>query len=76
LENIEVFSEQLGYQLSEVNEWWDIVWNSGFRGPVSSLTPQQLEQFKYEHLAEVEKLKTSKGIWLDIAAIFAMGHKS
>ena len=75
LENIEVFAEQVGYQLSDANEWWDIVWNSGFRGPVSQLTPEQLEQFKAEHLAEVETLGTPKGIWLDVASIFAIGHK-
>lgn len=76
LENIEVFSEQLGYQLRDAQEWWDIVWNSGFRGPVSQLTPEQLDQFKREHLAEVAKLATANGIWLDVASIFALGHKS
>jgi len=70
-----VLSEQFGYQLSDANEWWEIVWNSGFRGPVSQLTPEQLEQFKGEHLAEVETLETPKGIWLDVASIFAIGHK-
>lgn len=75
LENIQVFSEQLGYQLRDANEWWDVVWNSGFRGPVSQLGPDQLAKFKREHLAEVEALQTSKGIWLDIAAIFAIGNK-
>ncbi|MFQ5899677.1 MAG: hypothetical protein ACE5JN_15715 [Candidatus Methylomirabilia bacterium] len=34
-ENIEVQTEQLGYYLHTVDEWWDIVWNSGFCGPVS-----------------------------------------
>lgn len=76
LKNVQVFSEQLGYPLQNPSEWWDVVWNSGFRGPVSQLSPEQLEQFKHEHLAEVEALRTSKGIWLDIAAIFAIGHKS
>jgi len=76
LESIEVFSEQLGYQLRDANEWWEIVWNSGFRGPVSQLTPEQLEQFRHEHQAEVERLATPKGIWLDIASIFAIGHKA
>ena len=75
LERIEVFSEQLGYPLGDANEWWEIVWNSGFRGPVSQLTPEQLDQFKREHLAEVEQLSTPRGIWLDIASIFAIGHK-
>jgi len=73
--HIEVFVEQLGYHLKNADEWWDVVWNSGFRGPVSQLTLEALEQFKAEHLAEVSKLATSKGIWLDIASIFAIGHK-
>lgn len=74
-EHIEVFSEQLGYHLQDANQWWDVVWNSGFRGPVSQLQAEPLEQFKHEHLAEVERLRTSKGIWLDIASIFAIGQK-
>src|SRR5690349_1215816 len=72
LENIEVFSEQLGYLMSDASEWWDIVWNSGFRGPVSQLTPQQLAQFQQEHLAEVARLATPKGIWLDVASVFTI----
>ena len=76
LENVEVFSEQLGYYLKNENEWWDVIWNSGFRGHVFQLTPEQLEQFKHEHLAEVNRLETSRGIWLDAAAVFAIGQKS
>jgi ubiquinone/menaquinone biosynthesis C-methylase UbiE len=72
----EVFVEQLGYHLKDAEAWWDIVWNSGFRGPASQLTPEALEQFKAEHLAEVSKLSTPKGIWLDVASIFAIGRKS
>jgi trans-aconitate methyltransferase len=75
LENIEVFAEQLGYYLQNANDWWDVIWNSGFRGPVAQLTPEQLEQFKQQHLAEAETLRTTKGIWLDIASIFAVGQK-
>ncbi len=75
LEQIEGRSEQLGYYLRTPQEWWEIVWNSGFRGPVSQLSPEHLEQFKMEHLAEVGQLATDQGIWLDIAAFFAWGHK-
>jgi hypothetical protein len=70
----EVFVEQLGYYLDNAEAWWDIVWNSGFRGPVSQLDPETLEQFKAKHLAEVSKYETDKGIWLDISTIFAIGH--
>ena len=75
LEQIEGRSEQLGYYLRTPQEWWEIVWNSGFRGPVSQLSPEQLEQFKMEHLAEVGQLATDQGIWLDIPAFFVWGHK-
>ena len=75
LENIEVRSEQLGYFLDSPADWWDIVWNSGFRGPVSQLSAEALDSFKKEHLAEVEELATEQGIWLDIAALFATGNK-
>lgn len=71
--NVQVYVEQLGYFLNGGEAWWDIVWNSGFRGPVSHLSPEALEKFKAEHLMEVETLMTPKAIWLDISAIFCLG---
>lgn len=71
---IEVWTEQLGYYLRDVNEWWDIIWNSGFRGAVLQLSSVQLEQFKSEHLAEIGALATDRGIWLDVMSIFAWGR--
>jgi ubiquinone/menaquinone biosynthesis C-methylase UbiE len=75
LRDIEVHTEQLGYYLNSTDEWWDIVWNSGFRGPVSQLSPDDLGRFKAEHLAEVDHLRDERGIWLDIEAIFALGRR-
>jgi arsenite methyltransferase len=75
LVQIEGRTEQLGYYLRTPDEWWDIVWNSGFRGPVSQLSPEQLEHFKMEHLSEVEQLATNQGIWLDMAVFFVWGRK-
>lgn len=74
-EAIELHADQLGYFLQDAGEWWTIVWNSGFRGPVAQLSPEQMERFKTEHLAEVEILRTEQGIWLDINAVFALGRK-
>lgn len=75
IEDIEIRTEQLGYYLRNVDEWWDIVWHTGFRHSVSQIQPEKLEQFKTEHLAEVGELATDKGIWLDVPAIFALGKK-
>ena len=74
-EDVEIHTEQLGYYLQNVNEWWDIVWHTGFRHSVSQIVPKRLEQFKTEHLAEVGELATDEGIWLDVPAIFALGKK-
>ena len=75
LEHIEGHNEQLGYYLRTPQEWWQIVWNSGFRGPVSQLTSEQLERFKSEHLGEVGRLANEQGILLDIAAFFVWGYQ-
>ncbi|MBA2750200.1 MAG: class I SAM-dependent methyltransferase [Tatlockia sp.] len=75
LKDVEIHTEQLGYYLQNVDEWWDIVWHTGFRHSVSQIVPERLEQFKTEHLAEVGELVTDKGIWLDVPVIFAVGKK-
>jgi arsenite methyltransferase len=75
LEQVEGRIEHLGYSLRTAEEWWQIVWNSGFRGPISQLSPERLKDFKREHLAEVGQLATEQGIWLDIPAFFVWGYK-
>lgn len=72
---IDVRGEQLGYYLADSDEWWDILWHSGFQGPLAQLTPDGLARFKTEHLAAVAALATARGIWLNVAAIFAVGQK-
>jgi len=35
----------------------------------------QRDRFRTEHLAEVAALATADGLWLDVAVLFARGHK-
>lgn len=74
--NFDIHQEQLGYYLRDIDDWWDIILHTGFRHSLSQIEPEKLEQFKIEHLAEVDKLATDKGIWLDIPVLFVIGHKS
>lgn len=76
LESVEIRTEQLGYYLQNADDWWDIVWHTGFRHSVSQIALERLEQFKTEHLAEVRELITDKGIWLDVPVIFALARKA
>ncbi len=72
---VEARQEQHGYWLRDTTDWWEIVWHSSFRGPVTQRAPGPLANFKAEHLAEVAEHLPIQGLWLDIPAIFASGEK-
>lgn len=74
-DTIRVADRQMGYHLNHGNDWWDVIWNSGFRGYVEQLHPEQLQAFREQHLAEVAGLLTDKGLWMDVNVIFAGGRK-
>jgi ubiquinone/menaquinone biosynthesis C-methylase UbiE len=76
LTDIIVEKKNVGYYLESVEQWWDIVWNAGYRRLVSRLTPEDQERFKQEHLREVDALKTEKGIWLDVPVLYTTGTKT
>jgi len=76
LHDAEISIEQHGYQLAGVDDWWDVLWNSGFRGPLSKLSPSDLTRFKEKHLADVARTQTPSGIWLDNGIILAKGSVS
>ena len=71
----EVTTKQLGYHLASENDWWEIIWNSGFRGILNALTPEQQAALRAQHLDQVAGLKTTDGIWLDVDVIFTQAVK-
>jgi ubiquinone/menaquinone biosynthesis C-methylase UbiE len=73
IRDIQVAQKNMGYFLADENEWWNVIWNAGFRRMVSELTPVDLERFKLEHLEEVSTLKTKDGLWLDIGVLYTIG---
>jgi len=75
LTDVRVDMKNVGYFLDSAEEWWDVVWNAGFRRLVSQLSPQKLEQFRLEHLNEIELLRSDEGIWLEVGVIFTIGTK-
>jgi ubiquinone/menaquinone biosynthesis C-methylase UbiE len=75
LTNIAVDRKNVGYYLDSAGQWWDVVWNAGFRRMVSQLPVQDQEQFKREHLQEVETQRTSDGIRLDVGVLYTSGTK-
>ncbi len=76
LTNICVEKKNVGYYLESAEQWWEVVWNAGFRGMVTQLSAQDQEQFKREHLEEIGALSTDNGIWLDVGVLYTVGTKT
>ena len=75
LVNIATYQQDVGYYLTQPEQWWDILWNAGYRGLIDQLNDKDLEAFKKAHLKEVAALADPKGLWLEIDALFTIGTK-
>ena len=71
--DIEVRQAQLGYHLKDFNDWWEIVWNSGFRAMVEQLADDKRASFQQRHLARIGELAGEDGIWFDVDTLFTLG---
>jgi ubiquinone/menaquinone biosynthesis C-methylase UbiE len=72
--DVEVREVKIGYLLRDKEEWWDICWNSGFRGPLAQLSVVDVQRFKAEHLREVEALRGRDGIFFDGTTFVSKGR--
>jgi ubiquinone/menaquinone biosynthesis C-methylase UbiE len=72
--NIETREVKIGYLLKDQEEWWDICWNSGFRGPLAQLSAEDLRQFKEDHLREVDALRGRGDVFFDGTTLVAKGQ--
>lgn len=66
---------QVGYDLTGFDEWWDIVWFSGFRGMLNQLSESELARFKQDHRIEIERFATDGRIGLNVEVLVSVGHK-
>lgn len=75
LRDVEVESKNVGYFLANAEQWWEVMWNAGFRRMLSLLPAVDLPKFKAEHLAEIEQLRTTEGIRMNIEVLFTSGTR-
>ena len=75
LHNVSVNNVDSGYLLSDPEEWWQIVWNGGFRGLVEQMEEDERARFKVEHLAEIGDLADDAGIRIEMGIIYTVGTK-
>ena len=67
--------KQLGYHLLNIEDWWEILWNTGYRGFLNQLSAADLSTFRKEHLKEIEEHKTEDGLWLNIQILYSTAKK-
>ena len=72
--SVETHEEQLGYYLPDAQAWWNVLWNSGYRGLLMQMEADALECFRAEHLEEVAGQASDQGIWMDIRVLFTQGE--
>ena len=76
LGDVQVERKSLGYFLASPEEWWDVIWNAGYRRMVGRLSREDQARFKQDHLAELASLRTQDGIWMDVGVLITRGKAS
>lgn len=75
INNVDIYSEPLGFNIDDPQYWWDIVWNAGYRGLLNQLTEEQRDEFKEVHMKEVADQCAKEPVWLNTGVLIAVGHK-
>jgi len=75
LSDISIEAHQVGYIFDSAEQWWEVVWNAGYRGLLIGLDEAQLEQFRRDHLEEIAALYGGEGIPLNIEVAITRSHR-
>ncbi len=75
ISEVETHTAQVGYHLAGFDEWWDVLWFSGFRGLLNQLGADELEHFRQAHSDEIQGFAGERGIWLNVEVLVSVGRK-
>ncbi len=75
LDDIRFHHQPMSYTMSSAQDWWDVVWNAGYRALLNQLSEAQQQEFRREHLAEIAALHASGSCRLETNVIIAIAHK-
>lgn len=73
--DIRVDIEQHGYHLAGPDDWWTLIWNSGFRAFIGRLPRERQGEFRVAHLDRISQLMTKDGLWLNIEVLFTLARR-
>lgn len=75
IKNVEIHHEPLGYQMTDSQMWWDVVWNAGWRSLLNQMPEEEQKIYEKEHLKEIEEIIGSNGVWFNTEVMIAVGLK-
>ena len=73
--NVTIHHEPLGYQMTDSQMWWDVVWNAGWRTFLNQMTEDEQMTFKEYHLKEISEIIGDDGVWFNTEILIAVGEK-
>ncbi len=73
--DVAVHHVPLGYNMTDAQTWWDVVWNAGYRSLLNQLTDDQKIEFKEKHMAEITRLIGADGVWFNTEVLIAVAEK-
>ena len=76
IEAVKVYEEPQGFDMMSAQDWWEIIWNAGFRGLLQQLSDDEQADLKKQHIEEINRLCANKKVWMNTGAIIAVGTKS
>ncbi|MDH5388534.1 MAG: hypothetical protein OEY06_08795 [Gammaproteobacteria bacterium] len=71
--DVSVHHEPLGYQMTDAQLWWVVVWNAGWRGLLNQLTGEEQREFEIGHREEIKNLLGEEGVWFGVGVLVGVG---
>jgi ubiquinone/menaquinone biosynthesis C-methylase UbiE len=71
LHNIRIVREKIGYHLNNADTWWEIICGAAMKGLVNQIPCDKRDEFKKEHLNDIQQHLTQQGIWLEVEVMHA-----
>ena len=72
---VEIHHEPLGYQMTDPQMWWDVVWNAGWRALLNQMSEEEQKEFEKVHREEIAKVLGNDGVWFNTEVLIALGEK-
>ncbi len=72
---VSIHHEPLGYQMTDPQMWWDVVWNAGWRTLLNQMPEDEQKQFEEEHIKEIADVLGDDGVWFNTEVLIAVGEK-